>query len=145
MGGECLSYCTVISTLRQVPACRRGWATNQPTNQPNNQPTNQPTSVHSAFACVHARRPTPLHLYKHNEYLTSSQPDHMCLCARVSYDPLPLHVQSFLNPIFPHLDIWISAGENNLLLHPHSETLCGAALPFAVRKTKFLAFWISFR
>ena len=34
-----------------------------------------------------------------------------------------------------NMDIWISgyldSGKNNLLLHPHSEILCGAALPGA--------------
>ena len=40
------------------------------------------------------------------------------------------------------LDIWmfgyVDSGKNNLLLHPHSEILCGAALPgtFYQEKTR---------
>ena len=45
-----------------------------------------------------------------------------------------------------YLDIWVSgyldSGTNNLLLHPHSEILCGAALPnaFYPGKNTFLVF-----
>ena len=40
-----------------------------------------------------------------------------------------------------YLDIWI-CGLNNLLMHPHSEILCGAALPgaFFSRKNRSLVF-----